>query len=111
MPLAATTLPLRKSPGRTSAAKPTGATSGRSDTGGTGSGVIESSGGSMRREFCTVFNANYLPRGLVLYDSLRETFPDFRLHVLCMDSATRDVLDALALPSLTPVSIDVLEAR
>ena len=65
----------------------------------------------MRPEFCTVFNANYLPRGLVLFDSLREAYPDFRLHVLCMDSATRDVLEALALPSLIPVSIDDLEAH
>jgi hypothetical protein len=65
----------------------------------------------MRHEFCTVFDANYLPRGLVLYDSLRRACTDFRLRLLCMDSATRDVLNELALPSLIPVSIEDLEAH
>jgi hypothetical protein len=65
----------------------------------------------MRQEFCTVFNAYYLPRGLVLYDSLRDAFPDFRLHVLCMDEATCEVLDELALPSLVAVPIEDLEAH
>jgi hypothetical protein len=77
---------------------------------GAGSRVIDFLRARMGQEFCTVFDVNYMPRGLVLYDSLRGAFTDFRLHVLCMDTATRDVLGELALPSLVPVSIEELEA-
>ena len=65
----------------------------------------------MTREFCTLFDANYLPRGLVLYHSLAERCPDFRLRVFCMDSRTEDVLHALALPNLTVVSLAELESH
>src|SRR4051812_14145405 len=112
MAFAATTLPPRSRPGRTNAVMLIGAASCCGDVGGaTGSGVIESLRRSMRQDFCTVFDANYLPRGLVLYDSLRRAFTDFRLRVLCMDSATRDVLNELAFPSLIPFTIEDLEAH
>lgn len=62
-------------------------------------------------EFCTLFDVNYLPRGLVLHDSLAETCPSFRLRVFCMDSATYEILDELALPSLIPIPLSELEAR
>jgi len=61
-------------------------------------------------DFCTLFDANYLPRGLVLYRTLFEhTRGDVRLRVLCMDRRTRDVLDRLALPGLETIGIDELE--
>jgi hypothetical protein len=62
-------------------------------------------------EFATLFDVHYLPRGLVLYNSLRRVCPDFRLRVLCMDGATKAVLDALGLPSLEAISLDELEAH
>jgi hypothetical protein len=61
-------------------------------------------------EFCTLFDANYLPRGIVLYRSLADVCRDFRLRVFCMDAETKDVLDALRLPGVTAVGIDELEA-
>jgi hypothetical protein len=61
-------------------------------------------------EFCTILDSNYLARGLVLYRSLAETAPGFRLHVACVDSATMVILERMALPGLLPMPFDELEA-
>ena len=63
----------------------------------------------MARDFCTLFDINYLPRGLVLYRSLKRVGADFRLHVFCMDTATEEVLTRLGLPRLTIVPLRELE--
>ena len=65
----------------------------------------------MRREFCTITDVNYLPRALVLYRSLVEVGTDFRLRIFCMDRQAREVLEALALPALSHVALDQLEAH
>jgi SAM-dependent methyltransferase len=62
-------------------------------------------------EFCTLFDVNYLPRGLVLYRSLARFAGDFRLRAYCMDARTKEVLDGLALPNLTAVGLEELEER
>jgi hypothetical protein len=62
-------------------------------------------------QYCTLFDARYLPRGLVLYESLRKVCPSACLTVLCMDETTKRVLDALALPALTAVPVEELEAH
>lgn len=63
----------------------------------------------MSRDFCTLFDINYLPRGLVLYRSLERVGVDFRLHVFCMDTATEEVLTRLGLPRLKIVPLRELE--
>ncbi|HJQ75041.1 MAG TPA: class I SAM-dependent methyltransferase [Gaiellaceae bacterium] len=65
----------------------------------------------MQNEFCTLFDLNYLPRGLVLYRSLERHCDDFRLRVFCMDAETKELLDRLALPRLTAIGLDELEAH
>jgi SAM-dependent methyltransferase len=65
----------------------------------------------MQNEFCTLFDINYLPRGLVLYRSLERHCTDFRLRVFCMDSSTKEILDRLELPRLTAIGLDELEAH
>ena len=65
----------------------------------------------MQNEFCTLFDVNYLPRGLVLYRSLERHCPDFRLRVFCMDRRTKEVLDRLSLPRLTAIGLEELEAH
>jgi len=62
-------------------------------------------------EFCTLFDSNYLPRGLVLHRSLVEHCPEFRLRVYCMDRETARVLDELALPGVRVVRLEELEAH
>jgi 2-polyprenyl-3-methyl-5-hydroxy-6-metoxy-1,4-benzoquinol methylase len=65
----------------------------------------------MQNEFCTLFDINYLPRGLVLYRSLERYCTDFRLRVFCMDTETKEILNRLALPRLTAIGLDELEAH
>jgi hypothetical protein len=65
----------------------------------------------MQNEFCTLFDVNYLPRGLVLYRSLERHCPDFRLRVFCMDTQAKELLDRLQLPRLKAIALDELEAH
>ena len=59
--------------------------------------------------FCTLFNKNYLSRGLALYHSLAEVCEDFKLYVFAFDNDTYEVLKKLNLPALIPVSLTELE--
>jgi hypothetical protein len=61
-------------------------------------------------EFCTLFDANYLPRGIALYRSVAEVCEQFQLRVFCMDVQTKEVLDELKLPGMIVVGLDELEA-
>jgi hypothetical protein len=64
----------------------------------------------MTYELCTLFDRNYLARGLVLYRSLVDTGADFRLCVFAMDDVVPGILEALSLPRLEVVSLDELES-
>jgi hypothetical protein len=61
------------------------------------------------RYYCTLFDRNYLSRGLALHSSLVRHEGDVKLFILCLDRATHDALTALALPRAELVSIDALE--
>jgi hypothetical protein len=59
--------------------------------------------------FCTLFDINYLPRGLVLYRSLAQECKSFRLWVFCMDASAETALRRLDLPFVTIVPLSELE--
>jgi hypothetical protein len=59
--------------------------------------------------YCTLFDSNYLSRGLALHRSLRRHARDFTLHVLCLDTATRQALASLALPSVELITLEALQ--
>jgi hypothetical protein len=61
------------------------------------------------RHFCTYFDINYLPRALVLYSSLHQAGVDFRLWALCLDAASFEAVERLALTGLVAVGLDELE--
>src|SRR5882672_8732807 len=63
------------------------------------------------RYFCTLFDRNYVTRGLALYGSLARHCEDFTLYVLCLDRPTFDVLATLCLKSMELVSIEDLESQ
>ncbi len=63
----------------------------------------------MQHEFITLFDVNYLPRGIALYRSLVEVGGAFRLRVVCMDVDTERTLRRLDLPNVVIVSLADLE--
>lgn len=59
--------------------------------------------------FCTLFDENYLDKGLVLYRSLERVCNDFMLYILCMSNRCYDVLSDLNYKYLHPVSLKDFE--
>ena len=56
--------------------------------------------------FCTLFDANYLSRGLVTYDSLmKATAGGAHLYVFAFDDLCYDTLQKMQLPHLTPIKL------
>jgi hypothetical protein len=62
-----------------------------------------------RREFCTLFDSNYLFKALAMYDSLERHCLSFRLTAFCFDEEAERLLARLALPHLSTVSLQALE--
>ena len=60
--------------------------------------------------FCTLFDVNYLSRGLALYSSLIRHEGNAELYVYCLDKQTHDVLTRLGLPGLKPVAMEEFES-
>lgn len=62
------------------------------------------------RHYCTLFDRNYIDRGLALYRSVERHCGDFWLHVLCLDTATHEALSALALTRVDLIPLAALES-
>lgn len=56
--------------------------------------------------FCTLFNSNYLDKGLLMYRSLILSGCDFRMYVLSMDLKSKEVLDSFKYKNITTISIE-----
>lgn len=62
------------------------------------------------RAYCTLSDWNFLPKGLALYESLKETSSEpFTLYYLCLDDKSFDKLNDLELEGITPISIAQFE--
>lgn len=55
----------------------------------------------MTYTFCTLFDKNYIYRGLALHNSLMNVGIEFGLYILCLDSETFEVLTRLHMPNVT----------
>lgn len=58
---------------------------------------------------CTLFNANYLSRGMVLYNSLAAACHNFHLYVFAFDDASCNYLRSQNLPHITVISLKEFE--
>lgn len=63
----------------------------------------------MRQIFCTLFNSNYLDKGLVLYDSMRRCISDFCLYVFAFDEKCYEILKSEKLDKVVVVSLSEFE--
>lgn len=59
--------------------------------------------------FCTLFDSNYLHKGLALYQSLIDLNENFHLYIVAFDDKCYDILIELSLPQLTVVSLATFE--
>lgn len=59
--------------------------------------------------FCTLFDSNYLTRGLALYESLQATSTDFHLYVIAFNDDCYNYLSAEQLPRITAISLKEFE--
>jgi hypothetical protein len=65
---------------------------------------------SARHEYCTLFDSNYLVKAVAMHQSLLRHAGDFHLTAICFDDDAKRILDRLALPRLTAISLADLEA-
>ena len=49
----------------------------------------------MKRYFCTLFDSNYLIKGLTMIKSLSQHFKEFEIYVLCIDDKTKSFLEKI----------------
>jgi hypothetical protein len=59
--------------------------------------------------FCTLFDKNYLSRGLALHESLTKHSSDFLMFILCLDEFTHTYLKAQHLSNVALIPIAELE--
>ncbi len=59
--------------------------------------------------FCTLFDTNYLTRGLALYDSLLSSGEDFKLYILCFDDLAYSILNSLSLSQVVLIGLEEFE--
>ena len=63
----------------------------------------------MMLNFCTLFNSNYLSRGLVMYESLLKYCDDFHLYIFAFDKDSFNYLKSKNQKNLTVVSLKEFE--
>lgn len=63
----------------------------------------------MRQIFCTLFDSNYLDKGLVLYDSMCRHIKEFTLYVVAFDDRAFEVLTAEKPEHLVAISLEEFE--
>ena len=61
--------------------------------------------------FCTLFDSNYMFKGLAMLSSLKKNCDDAFIFVLCMDLETRELLEKLKFSYIQCISLDEIETN
>ena len=59
--------------------------------------------------YCTLFDSNYLTRGLAMYESLKKYNDNFHLYIFAFDDRSYTLLEKLDLKSTTIISLKEFE--
>lgn len=59
---------------------------------------------------CTLFNTNYIDKGLTMYESIERYTQDYVLYVLCMDDRCFEILTDLNRPRFIPIKLSDFES-
>lgn len=59
--------------------------------------------------FCTIFDSNYLDKGLVLYDSMVTCMRKFKLYIFAFDEKCKEILEKEKLKNVVIVGIEEFE--
>ena len=59
--------------------------------------------------YCTLFNSNYLDKGIILINSLYKCSATFEIYVLCMDTLCYDILSAENMRSVHLIKLEDFE--
>ncbi|MGZ4097841.1 MAG: glycosyl transferase [Bacteroidia bacterium] len=65
----------------------------------------------MALNFCTLFDSNYISRGLAMHESLMYTCPDFRLFIFAFDDKAAVILNKLNLKNVTVITLGDFETE
>ena len=65
----------------------------------------------IKRNFCTLFDSNYLLKGVAMIQSLKEHCPGAHVYILCMDKKTKKLLSDLNLTFITSVTLEEVETK
>lgn len=63
----------------------------------------------MKLNFCTLFDSNYMAKGLCMYESLRKCSSNFHLYIFAFDDLSHSTLLELNLESVTVISLSDFE--
>jgi hypothetical protein len=61
--------------------------------------------------FCTLFNVNYLAKGLAMYNSLSANNSNFHLYVFAFDDVTHNILTEKNLRNVTVITLNDFESK
>ena len=59
--------------------------------------------------FCTLFDSNYLDKGITLYKSMEKHIPEFKLYVFAFDDKCYNILKKENYSYLIPISLEEFE--
>ena len=65
----------------------------------------------MKRYFCTLFDSNYLIKGLTMIKSLAEYSEDFDIFVLCLDYKTKFILEKVKISNIKCLELFEIENK